>query len=79
MKKLKNGILGILLAVVLLFNTSCATILLQGKATTCQKTKPAPGQPQREVRVGYLIADLLLFWPFVFIDFATAEIYKPCK
>ena len=34
-----------------------------GKVTTYQKTKPAEGQPQRDVRVGALIADVILFWP----------------
>lgn len=56
--------------------SSCATVF-GGKVTQYQKTKPAPGQPQREVRVGALIADILLFWPGAAIDFATGAIYKP--
>jgi len=56
--------------------TSCATVF-GGKVTTFQKTKPGPGEPQREVRVGALIADILLFWPGAVIDFATGAIYKP--
>jgi hypothetical protein len=41
------------------------------------KTKPAPGQPQREVRVLALIADILLFLPGTIVDFATGAIYMP--
>jgi len=59
--------------------SSCATIFVAGKASTCQKTKPAEGQPQRDIRVGLLILDILLFWPGAIVDFATCEIYKPCK
>jgi len=76
MKKIK--VIAFALFITLALN-SCATILLQGKASECQRTKPVAGQPQREIRVGYLIFDLLLFWPGAFVDFATAEIYKPCE
>ncbi|WP_431107878.1 hypothetical protein [Winogradskyella poriferorum] len=41
-----------------------------------KKTKPAPGQQQRDVRVGWLIADILLFAPGLIVDFATGAIYK---
>jgi hypothetical protein len=58
--------------------TSCATVF-GGAVSTCQKTKPAPGQPERSVRVVALIADILLFWPGAVIDFATGAIYKPCN
>ena len=58
--------------------SSCATVF-GGPVGTCQKTKPAAGQPQREVRVGALIADILLFWPGTIVDFATGAIYKPCN
>lgn len=57
--------------------SSCATVF-GGKVTECQRTKPGPDQPAREVRVGALIADILLFWPGAVIDFATGAIYKPC-
>ncbi|MFM7839156.1 MAG: hypothetical protein ACKO6K_06280 [Chitinophagaceae bacterium] len=57
--------------------SSCATVF-GGKVTECQRTKPAPDQPAREVRVGALVADILLFWPGAVIDFATGAIYKPC-
>lgn len=58
--------------------SSCATVF-GGKVTQYQKTKPEPGAPQREVRVGALIADILLFWPGTIVDFATGAIYKPKK
>lgn len=56
--------------------SSCATVF-GGPVTQYQKTKPAPGEPQREIRVGALIADVLLFWPGAVVDFATGAIYKP--
>ena len=56
--------------------SSCATVF-GGSVSTYQKTKPAPGQPQRDVRVGALVADILLFWPGTIVDFATGAIYKP--
>lgn len=58
--------------------SSCATVF-GGKITQCQKTTPAAGQPQRQVRVGALVADILLFWPGAIVDFATGAIYKPCE
>jgi len=58
--------------------TSCASVF-GGKVTDYQKTKPAAGEKQREVRVGALIADILLFWPGAVVDFATGAIYKPQK
>jgi hypothetical protein len=58
-------------------SSSCATVF-GGRVTSCQKTKPVPGQQQRDVRVGALIADVLLFWPGVIVDFATGAIYRPC-
>lgn len=77
MKKIK--VFALILLAVLLLN-SCATILVAGKADECQRTKPAPGQPQREVRVGYLILDILLLGiPFTAVDFITGEIYKNCQ
>lgn len=74
---MKKVMMIILIPAMLLF-TSCATIL-GGKVTDQQRTKPdvAKHEPSRQVRVGYLIADLLLFWPGTFVDFATNAIYKP--
>ncbi len=56
--------------------SGCATIF-GGPRTSYQVTKPVDGQPQRQVRVGALIADILLFFPGMAIDFATGAIYKP--
>lgn len=61
---------------ILLLTTSCAT-LLGGPVEAYQKRKPNPGEPQREVRVVALIADLVLFMPGTIVDFATGAIYKP--
>ena len=57
--------------------SSCATVF-GGKVSDCQRTKPAAGEPSREIRAGALIADVLLFWPGAIVDFATGAIYKPC-
>ncbi|MDQ3289900.1 MAG: hypothetical protein M3Q05_01285 [Bacteroidota bacterium] len=73
MRKLRQA-LCILVACSML--SSCAT-LFGGKVTEYQKTRPAPGQPQRELRIGAFIADLLIFWPSLAVDFATGAIYKP--
>ncbi|TXE12393.1 hypothetical protein ESV85_09860 [Algoriphagus aquimarinus] len=56
--------------------SSCATVF-GGKVSQYQKTKPMAGEPQRDVRVGALIADIILFWPGAVVDFATGAIYKP--
>ncbi|MFN3757746.1 MAG: hypothetical protein ACK4SF_00915 [Algoriphagus aquaeductus] len=48
-----------------------------GPVTEYQRTKPGPGEPQRKVRAGALIADIILFWPGAIVDFATGAIYKP--
>jgi hypothetical protein len=75
---MKKRICIILVALTLLLS-SCATIL-GGQITECQRTKPAPGKPSREVRVGYLIVDIILLAvPFTLVDFITCAIYKPCK
>lgn len=56
--------------------SSCATIF-GGPITATQKRKPHKSQPKREIRVGALFADLLLFWPGAIVDFSTGAIYKP--
>jgi hypothetical protein len=57
--------------------SGCATVF-GGHITDYQRTKPLPGQPQREVRVGALVADILLVGLLgVGVDFATGAIYKP--
>ena len=64
-----------ILFITLLFS-SCATIF-GGKVTEFQKTKPNPGEPQRDIRVVELVCDLIPFWPAAIVDFATGAIYKP--
>jgi hypothetical protein len=56
--------------------SSCATVF-GGPITSSQKRAPYRGQPAREIRVGALIADVILFWPGTIVDFATGAIYKP--
>ncbi|WP_340065419.1 hypothetical protein [Ascidiimonas aurantiaca] len=72
MKRIRKFIPFLFLAIML---NSCATIL-GGPITANQKRKPGPGEPQREVRVGWLIADIILFVPGLIVDFATGAIYK---
>ncbi len=73
MKKITQSAAVLLLTISM---SSCAT-LFGGRVTEYQKTRPAAGQPQREIRVGALVADVLLFWPSLAVDFATGAIYKP--
>ena len=75
---MKKRICIVFIALTLLLS-SCATIL-GGQITECQRTKPAPGQPSREIRAGFLIVDIIfLAIPFTVVDFITGAIYKPCK
>ncbi len=76
MKKNAERVLGMLVIAAML--SSCATVF-GGKVSECQRTKPAEGQPSREIRAGALVADILLFWPGAIVDFATGAIYKPCN
>ncbi|SFC90222.1 hypothetical protein SAMN05216167_102765 [Spirosoma endophyticum] len=77
MKSLKKFTLVALAAITLSGSlSSCATVF-GGRVTEQQKRKPVPGEQQRQVRVGALIADIILFWPGTIIDFATGAIYKP--
>jgi hypothetical protein len=74
---MKKSILKSVVALALVASmSSCATVL-GGRVTEYQRTKPAPGQPAREVRGAALIADVILFWPGAIIDFATGAIYRP--
>ena len=69
--------LSILMAATLATSFSgCATVL-SGPVSQSQKIKPAPGQPQRQVRVGYLIADFCCGILPLAVDFGTGAIYKP--
>ncbi len=58
--------------------SSCATVL-GGPISACQRTKPVPGNPSRAIRPVALVADIVIFWPFAIVDFATGAIYKPCR
>lgn len=75
MRKIKKFVA---LGFIVLMMSSCAT-LFGGKVTAHQKTKPGPGDQQRDVRVVPLIADIILFAPALIVDFATGAIYKPIK
>lgn len=55
---------------------NCATVF-GGPINAHQKRKPAPGEPQRDIRVVALVADIILFLPGTIVDFATGAIYKP--
>lgn len=63
------------IVLILMITSSCATVF-GGPVTASQKRKPAPGEPQRDVKVGFLIADIILFAPSLIVDFATGAIYK---
>jgi hypothetical protein len=63
------------LLIVILAGTmlsGCATIT-NGHITDCQKTKPAPGQPCRQVKIWAIIFDGPIG---LIIDFADGAIYK---
>jgi len=73
MKKFYGLILSLL--IIIMMFSSCATVL-GGKITTCQEKKE--GEP-RQIRVGYLIADVVCGFVPLGVDFVTRAIYKPCK
>lgn len=76
---MKKRILNVVaIAIIAVTLSSCATVF-GGSVSNYQRTKPANGQPAREVRAGALIADVLLFWPGAVVDFATGAIYRPAK
>lgn len=56
--------------------SSCATLFGETNRAH-QKHKPLCGEPKREIRVGYLVADLILFSPALIVDFITGKIYHP--
>jgi len=74
MKKMCKLILISLTLSIMIFSSSCATIL-GGKITSCQTQKDSP----KQVRVGYLIADIVLGLVPLVVDFITNAIYKPCE
>ena len=66
-----------LLAACCIMLSSCATVF-GGKISECQKTKPAPGKPKRELRVPVLLIDIFTGGLWTIVDFADGAIYKPC-
>jgi hypothetical protein len=67
-----------ILGTVIIISSSCATVFCP-KPTECQRTKPKAGEPSRQVRIGALVCDIVLFWPGLIVDFIDYKIYKPCK
>jgi hypothetical protein len=76
MRKFFKPAIAILLIACTLSFTSCATVF-GGHVNAYQRTKPKPGQQQRPLRVVAFVADLVLFWPGLIVDFATCAIYRP--
>jgi hypothetical protein len=74
---MKKSLTRSLFALAILASTSSCATVFGGRVTEYQRTKPAVGQPAREIRAGALIADVLLFWPGAVVDFATGAIYRP--
>jgi hypothetical protein len=79
MKRIKIQIIACLFLLIMLL-PSCATVIYHSMGISeCQKTKPAKGQPARQIRVLALVADILWCAPvFIPVDFITRAIYKPC-
>jgi hypothetical protein len=77
LKIMKIKFLKAMMAVVILASMSSCATLFGGPITAYQKTKPAPGKPERELRAGALILDIVLFWPAAIVDFSNGAIYKP--
>jgi hypothetical protein len=76
-KTLTDVLLAFVLVLTMFYCTGCATVF-GGRVDDCQRTRPSSGEPSRRVRAGAMIADILLFWPGLIVDFATTAIYKPC-
>ena len=78
MKSFRQYTLLALAAIILSGSVSSCATVFGVRVTAAQKRKPQSDEPTRQVRVGALIADILLF-PLVSIpvDFATGAIYKP--
>lgn len=74
---MKKTLLIAMMAIVLMSSLSgCATVF-GGRVTEAQRTRPAMGEPTRPIRAVALIADIVLFWPGLIVDFLTGAIYKP--
>lgn len=70
-------LVAVLIWIVPLFS-SCATVL-GGRVNPCQRHRPRNNEPTRQIRVVALVADIILWWPGLVIDFATGAIYRPCR
>jgi hypothetical protein len=55
---------------------SCASALNPGPLTAYQKRKPGHGQPRRELRIGFVVADVAFGILPLAVDFATGKIYR---
>lgn len=76
---MKKIFINSLIAVTIISSlSSCATVF-GGRITDEQRTRPLPGQPSRALRPVALIADVILFWPGIIVDFATGAIYRPTR
>lgn len=76
---MKKSVLRISAIVLIVSSLSSCATLFCGPVSECQRTRPAEGQPARQVRAGALILDIILFWPGAIVDFATSAIYQPCE
>jgi hypothetical protein len=74
---MKKILLNALLLITITSSLSSCATLFGGKVTEAQRTPPKAGEPTRPIRAVALIADIILFWPSVIVDFATGAIYKP--
>ena len=77
-KNMKKIILIIAAVCVMSMNYGCATIFTGTSPEKHCKIKPAAGQPQREIRMGALVCDILFGGLWTIVDFVDGAIYKPC-
>ena len=75
MKK-SNQFIAVLLLTV--FFSSCATVF-GGPITAHLKTKPLPGEQERDVRIVALVVDIILFWPGAVVDLQLEPFINPNK
>lgn len=74
---MKKNLINFLIAIILISSlSSCATVF-GGRVTEAQRTPPKAGEPTRPIRAVAMIADIVLFWPGLIVDFVTGAIYKP--
>lgn len=66
----------LIIIIFLIAFTGCATVF-GGRKTEHQKHRPECGEEKRQIRVGALIANCLLFPPGILIDLATHKFWKP--